>query len=63
MAKYELVTASEFGKCTVMFEANSKAECRETAENDIRKWMKGYGIKELHLWILCDGTPVEDIYL
>lgn len=63
MARYELVTASESGRRTVLYASNSKGACRRAAENGVKEWMKSLGIKELHLCILFEGTPVEDIIL
>ncbi|MBR4574388.1 MAG: hypothetical protein IKO16_05720 [Lachnospiraceae bacterium] len=63
MARYELVTASSRGKRTVMYAANSSAACRRFAENGVKDWMKSLGIKEMRLFILFDGKPIEEIEL
>lgn len=63
MALYELVTASDGGDCTVLMASNDISVCRNAAETDVKDWMGECRLKKVHLWLLHDGVPIEDIFV
>lgn len=60
MGYYEIVTASE-DKCTVLVASDDREVCMRAVDTHIKEWMKSLGLKNVQLWLLLDGSKIEDI--
>jgi len=62
MGYYEIVTAGQ-DKCTVLAASDDREVCIRAVDTYIKEWMRGWGINNVHLWLLSDGSKIEDIYV
>lgn len=56
---YELVIL-EGDSCTVLFMSNSRSQCIDAIDNEVRHMMMLYHMKSLHLTLLKEGSIEEE---